>query len=275
MSNPQLYPIFLMAQCLILFLVAEAVLHASGFLAVYIGGLTIGNSRFVHKRSSMHFFDGFSWLAQLLMFFIFGMLIKPAELLPVAGVGIAIGVFIILFARPLAVWACMFPFKKIPAAAKFFVSWVGLRGAVPLIFATYVLAEDIENGSIMFNIVFFIMLVSLLVQGNTVPFVARILKLGEEKTETEKQLSKYDMEFSKNIKTAMTEIAIKAEHLKTGNCLMKMQIPEETLVVMVKRENYYFIPKGNTEIEVGDILFVIADNERTLRRTYRRMGIKY
>jgi cell volume regulation protein A len=231
-------------------------IKGSGFLAAYIGGLTVGNSRFVHKRSSMEFFDGFSWLAQILMFFTFGMLIELEELLPVAVLGLTIGFFIVIFARPLAVFGCMFPFRKIPIKAKFYVSWVGLRGAVPLIFATCVLAAEIENGRIMFNIVLFIMLVSLLIQGTTVPTAANLLGMGEH-LETDNCT-----EHPEDIKSATIEIIVQKEHLKTGNRLMTIQISEDVLVVMVKRKDRYFIPQGSTKIEEGDILFVISDNEQ-------------
>jgi cell volume regulation protein A len=273
MTNDALYPILLLAMCFIIFLVTDLI-NGSGFLAVYIGGLTVGNSRFVHKRSSKNFFDGFAWLAQIMMFFTFGMLVNPAELLPIAALGIMIGIFVIIFARPLAVWSSIGFFRKIPAKAKFFVSWVGLRGAVPLIFATYVLAADIPNGQIMFNIVFFIMLVSLLVQGTTVSFFAKILKLGND-SNADKQVSAFDVEFSEDIKQAMTEITMKKEHLQHGNTLMTMQIPEHTLVVMVRRGNSFFVPKGNTEIQEGDILLMISDNEQAMRETYEKMRVRY
>jgi cell volume regulation protein A len=274
MSNDALYPILLLAISFIIFLLTDIV-HGSGFLAVYLGGLTIGNSRFLHKRSTINFFDGFAWLAQFLMFFTFGMLIKPAELIPVAGLGLTIGFFIILLGRPLSVLTCIPFFKKIPAKAKLYVSWVGLRGAVPLIFATYILASDIEHARVMFNVVFFIMLTSLLIQGTSVSFVARLLKLGENFDKGHKHLAEHGIEFPHEIKTAMTEIVVQSEHLKDGNSLVTMNIPEYTMVVMVRRREQYFVPKGNTEIEVGDILYLISNDERTMRITYRKMGISY
>ena len=272
MSNGALYPIFLLAICLILFLFTELI-EGSGFLAVYIGGLTVGNSRFVHKRSSKNFFDGFSWLAQILMFFTFGMLIDPTKLPLYAGIGITIGLFILIFARPLAVMACIFPFKKTPIKAKIFVSWVGLRGAVPLIFATCILASDMapEKKDIMFYIVFFIMLVSLLVQGNTVSSVANMLKLGDN-SKHPKHSSEAE-KCSEDIKP-MLEITVQKEHLKEGNFLMDMELSEETLIAMVKRGNHYFVPKGDTKIEEGDILLTISEDDEALCETCKNMGIK-
>ena len=271
MSNDALYPIFLLAIMFIIFLIT-GIIKGNGFLAVYIGGLTIGNSQFLHKRSSKNFFDGFAWLAQILMFFTFGMLVNPSELLPVAGLGITIGLFLIFIARPVSVLGCIFPFKRIPVKAKMYVSWVGLRGAVPLIFATCIMASGIENAGTIFNIVFFVMIISLLVQGSTVPFVARFLGL-VEKAESEKNLSALEREFSNDLKSAMAKISIRKEHLIKGNSLIKMQIPENTIVVMIQRGTRYFVPKGNTKIKERDVLFVISDNKKTLKETYKKMGI--
>jgi len=273
MSNDTLYPVLLLTMSFIVFSLTNFI-NGNGFLAVYIGGLVVGNARFIHKRSSKNFFDGFAWLAQILMFLTLGLLVNPSELIPIAGLGLTIGLFMIIFARPLSVWSCLFPFKDIPNKAKFYISWVGLRGAVPIIFATYLLAAKIEHADIMFNVVFFITIVSLLIQGTSVPFIARILGLGEQRKST-KPLSSFDIEFSEDIKSAMTEIAIKKEHLKDGNLLMNMPIPENTLVVMVRRGHRYFIPKGSTEIDAGDILLVISDDEQALRETYQKMGIKH
>jgi cell volume regulation protein A len=272
-SNDSLYPVLLLSMSFIVFFLTD-LLKGNGFLAVYIGGITIGNSRFLHKYLSKSFFDGFAWMAQILMFLLFGMMIKPAELIPVAVVGLTIGLFVLVLARPLAVWGCLFPFKEIPPKAKFYVSWVGLRGAVPLIFATVVFAADIENGKTMFNIVFFVMLVSLLVQGSSVSSVARILGVGKVPAD-DTHFPPEETEMSDNIKSAITEITIEKKHLKEGDSLMTMQIPENTLVVMIKRGGRYFRPKGRTKIEEGDKLLLISDNEKTLCETCKKIGIRY
>ena len=272
LDNHSLYPILLLTLSLIIFSLTDFI-KGNGFLAVYIGGLVIGNSRFMHKRSSKNFFDGFAWLAQILMFLTLGLLVNPSELLPVARLGLIIGFFMIIFARPLTVFICLLPFRKITLKENLYVSWVGLRGAVPIIFATYLLISDIPHANDMFNIVFFITIISLLVQGTSLPFVAHLLGVGE-RVESNKYLHAFDIEFADEIKTAMTEIIIKKEHLKDGKHLVNMQIPENTLVVMVKRDHHYFIPKGNTEIEAGDVLLVISDDEEALKETYKKLGIK-
>ena len=267
-----LYPILLLALSLIIFSLTDAI-HGNGFLAVYIGGLVIGNSRFMHKRTSKNFFDGFAWLAQIIMFLTLGLLVNPSELFPVASVGLIIGFFMIIFARPLTVFACLLPFRKISMKANLYASWVGLRGAVPIIFATYLLTANVPHADIMFNIVFFITLISLLIQGTSVPIVAQLLGVGE-RVDTQKHSHAFDIEFSEEIKSAMAEIPIKKEYLKNGNHLVDLPIPENTLVTMVKRGHHYFIPQGNVEIFPGDVLLVISDDEKALTETFEKLGIK-
>ncbi|MCL2156380.1 MAG: potassium/proton antiporter [Leptospirales bacterium] len=273
LDNDSLYPILLLAMSLIIFALTDFV-KGNGYLAVYIGGLVVGNSRFIHKRSCKNFFDGFAWLAQILMFLTLGLSVNPLELVPILGLGLLIGIFMIVLSRPLTVWICLLPFRKMTMRAKHYVSWVGLRGAVPIIFATYLLTADISHANYMFNIVFFITIVSLLVQGTSVPFVARMLKLSED-SKADQRLSVFDVEFSDDIKSAMTEIVIKKEHLINGNTLLKIPIPDNTLVAMVKRNDFYFIPRGNTEIEVGDVFLIISENEAGIRETYKQLGMSY
>src|SRR5690606_11508202 len=159
-DNRSLDPILVFTFCIFIFSFTYFI-KGNGFLAVYVGGLVIGNSRFVHKRSALNFFDGMAWMSQLLMFLTLGLLVNPSELVPIIVPGIIISILIILVIRPLSVFICLIPFRKMPIKDKAFISWVGLRGAVPIIFAIMVLAADIPNSRLMFNIVFFCTLVSL------------------------------------------------------------------------------------------------------------------
>jgi cell volume regulation protein A len=275
MKNDALYPILLLIMFFLLFSFTE-VSEANGFLAVYIGGVIVGNSRLLHKRSSTNSFNGFTWFAQIIMFLTLGLLVNPSELIPIAGLALAIGFFMIIFARPLAVFACLLPFKKFPAKAKFYVSWVGLRGAVPIIFATYLLAASIENGRTMFNVVFFITILSLLVQGTLVPFIARHLGLVEEDKPLHKPVpTVLGMENPEDIKSAMSEIVIRKQCLRQGNCLLNLPVPDSSLVVMVKRGNHYFIPKGNTVFEPRDVLYVISSDEENMRETCEKLRARH
>ncbi len=247
-------------------------LGGNGYLAVYLGGLIIGNHKIVHRRSTLKFFDGLTWLFQIIMFLALGLLVEPRELLPIAGVGILVGLFMILVSRPLSVFLSLLPFKKLTFRARLFTSWVGLRGAVPIIFATYPWVNDVPQAKMIFNIVFFITILSLMVQGTTVPLFAKWLHLSKL-LPTRPKLKEFDIEFSDDIKSATCEITVNQEMLKQGSNLLNINLPEHTLVVMVKRNERYFIPRGNTHLEEGDSLLVITDNEEAMRETYRQLGV--
>lgn len=244
----------------------------NGYLAVYVGGLMIGNHRVVHRRSTMKFFDGLTWLFQIIMFLTLGLLVNPQDLLPVAGVAVLIGMFLMIVARPFAVFATFLPFRNLTFKAKIFTSWVGLRGAVPIIFATYPWISDVPQAKMIFNIVFFITILSLMLQGTTVSTMANWLGL-TQKALQKRKLKEFDVEFSDEIKSATCEITVDQNILKNGNRLMHVDLPEQTLVVMVKRNQRYFIPRGNTQLEKGDSLLVITDNEEAMRETYKQLGI--
>jgi cell volume regulation protein A len=271
MDNASLYPVLLLMIGIFVF-AATYFLKGNGYLAIYIAGLVIGNSKFVHKRTSMKFMDGFAWMSQILLFLTLGLLVNPAELLEVLLPAVIIAFFMIFFARPLSVFITLLPFRKIGFKDKLYTSWVGLRGAVPIIFAIMPLAEGIEGARWIFNIVFVITIVSLLVQGTSLPLVAKWLKLADKPSKF-KAFEDFDVEFSEEIKSAMTEIEISEETLKYGKDLLEMPLPDKTLVVMVKRDEQYFVPTGQTALYAGDKLLVISDDEEALRETYTNMGI--
>jgi cell volume regulation protein A len=272
LGNDSLYPILIFT-CGIFIFSATYYLKGNGYLAVYVGGLVIGNSKFVHKRSSMKFFDGFAWISQMIIFLTLGLLINPSDLKPVALPALTIGIFMILAGRPLSTFISLLPFRSMKFNEKAFVSWVGLRGAVPIIFAILPLAAGLEKSHLIFNIVFFITLLSLLLQGTTLTTVARWLGLvqtGEDKT----QFQDFDVEFSEEIKSTMTEISLNKAILAQGSRLMDMPLPDQTLAVMVKRGSLYLIPKGNTQLYPGDKLLIITNDENALVETYKNLGIK-
>lgn len=268
-ANASLYPVLLLGFVFFIFSFTE-VLKGNGYLAVYIGGLVVGNSKVVHKRSLTTFFDGFAWLFQIVMFLTLGLLVNPSELLSIAGMGILVAIFMIVAARPVSVFISLLPFRRFTTKARLYVSWVGLRGAVPIIFATYPWLAGIEHSRLMFNVVFFITIVSLLVQGMTVSSMARWLGLetaGERKRD-------FDVDLPDEIKTAMSEIEVIPSALASGNRLMNLSLPDNTLVVMVKRDNHYFVPKGQTVLKESDKLLVISDNDEELKKSLRSLGIE-
>jgi cell volume regulation protein A len=269
LENDALYSVLLVTLMFFLFGLTTFI-GGNGYLAVYIGGLFVGNSQFVHKRSSLKFFDGMTWLVQIIMFLTLGLLVNPSELLPIAGVGIAVGFFMIFVSRPLTVYTCLLPFRKMSLRAKNYVSWVGLRGAVPIIFATYPWVAGIAQAKTIFNIVFFITIISLLVQGTSVSVMAKWLKLAED-APAKRKLTKFDVEIAEEIKSYMGEISIKEEYLANGSRLMDLNVPDNTLIAMVKRDEQFFIPRGNTELKVGDEILVITGDEEALETTYKFM----
>lgn len=154
LMNNSLYQVILLTFLFFTFSITD-LLNGNGYLAVYLAGLVIGNHRIVYKKNIANFFDGLAWLFQIIMFLSLGLLVNPKDLWGVAHIGLLIGIFLIFIARPLAVFLCLLPFRKMTLPGRIFVSWIGLRGAVPIIFATYPLLADIEGASQIFNIVFF------------------------------------------------------------------------------------------------------------------------
>lgn len=270
-DNASLYPILVFTFCIFIFSTTYFI-KGNGFLAVYVAGLVIGNSKFIHKRSSLNFFDGMAWLFQLVMFLTLGLLVSPRELIPIMIPALIISLSMIFITRPLSVFLCLAPFRKMPLKDKSYISWVGLRGAVPIIFAIFILAENVPHARLIFNIVFFCTLVSLLIQGTSLPIIAKWLGLAD-KPQPSTYLADFDIDFSDEIKSVTSEITISDKSLINGNLMMDLSLPDKTLAVMVKRGDHYFIPRGNTKLIVNDKLLIITDDMEALNETYRNMGV--
>lgn len=271
-ENESLYPILVFTSCIFIF-AATYFMHGNSYLAVYIGGLVFGNSKFVHKRSTRNFFDGISWLGQLVMFLTLGLLVNPSELRwnDVVLPGLIISFVMILFSRPLATFVSLLPFKRYSFRDRVFVSWCGLRGAVPIIFAILCRAENVPHADTIFNIVFFCTLVSLILQGTTLPLMARWLKVDDTVVEKNKIVS-FDIDFPEEIKSATSEIEITKRMLSHGVHLMDLCMPENTLAIMVKRNDSFFVPTGKTRLIEGDKLMVITDNNEALEQTLMKLS---
>lgn len=233
----------------------------NGFLAVYVCAVYLGNQDLIHKKKFIKSFDSFAWLMQIVLFLTLGLLVFPSQIVPVLGVGIVISLFLILIARPIGVFSSLAFFKG-QKRGKIFISWVGLRGAVPIVFATYPLIAGAEKANMIFNIVFFISLTSVLIQGTTLPFVARLLNLSIP--ESDKQLTQTDIELSDSIKQMLTEIVIPAGCTTAGKQIVNLGLPKTILISIVKRDDKFITPTGSTQLEVGDKLFVLTENKEDL-----------
>ena len=267
LSNHSLYPVLLLAFFTFSF---TDLIGGNGYLAVYLAGLVLGNNQLTQKRSLTIFFDGFTWLVQIVMFLTLGLLVNLDELLQpdVLMLGCLVGAFMMFIARPVTVFACMAPFRKFTTKARLYVSWVGLRGAVPIIFATYPLLAGTEGARLLFNVVFLVTILSLLVQGTTVSWMANLLGLGyAEKSPA------FGVDVHEDIPSIFTEVLVNESMLQGGATLKEINLPENTLVMMVYRDGDYFVPQGNTELKVGDKLLVISDRGEELESTYKDMGV--
>ena len=262
LENKSLYSVLLLAMVFFIFSFTDLI-RGNGYLAVYIAGLVVGNHKIKFQKSLSTFFDGFTWLFQIVMFLMLGLLVNPSELLGVAILGLMVRVFMILISRPASVFLCMAPFRNFTLKAKMYVSWVGLRGAVPIIFATYPLVAGLEHANLIFNTVFFITIVSLLVQGTTVSPMAKLLKLS-----TDIEEAGFDIDIPEEMKAALTEMEVKADFLAGGNTLKDIKLKPNTLVMMIRRGDNYIVPKGDTEIEVGDKILFISTNAAELPEDY-------
>lgn len=264
-----LYSILLLAFTFFIFSFTD-LLNGNGYLAVYVAGLVVGNHRMMYKKSVVIFFDGLAWLFQIIMFLTLGLLVNPKELMGVSVVALIIGVFMIVAARPLSVFLCLIPFKKVSLKGKSFVSWVGLRGAVPIIFATYPYVAGVPGANEIFNIVFFITIVSLIVQGSSVPYVAKLLGLVAESGEHKD----FAVEMPEDV-AVTSELLVSEGLLGNGRCLCDIPMPEDTMVMMVKRDKKFFIPNAKTELKAGDKLLIVAGKEEELKEAYGRLGIDH
>jgi potassium/hydrogen antiporter len=274
-DNVSLYPILSFTAAIFVYSFTD-ILHGNGFLAVYICGLLIGNSKMIHKRSTLRFFDGFAWLCQILMFLVLGILVDAKELIAwnVLIPGVVISVLMIFFTRPASVFLSLAPLKKVSFRDKLFISWVGLKGAVPIIFAIFPLVAGVPNAKYIFNIVFFITSVSLLVQGTTLAWVARMLRLVDKASINRAKKKEFDLELCSDMGSFTTEITINEAALKHGKTLMELPLPEKAVVVLLKRGGKYIVPTGQTHIFLNDILLIITDDEKVIGQTYKAMAIE-
>ena len=261
LANEALYPIMVLTACIFIFAITHY-LNGNTYLAVYVGGLIIGNSKFSRKRQTKSFFNGLTWLSQLLMFLMLGMMVHPTQLLKlnVWLPGLIISIVMIFIARPAAVFLCMAPFRNYMTRDKLLLSWVGLKGAVPIIFAIMCKAQGVPSADIIFNVVFLCTLVSLLAQGMTLTLVAEHLRLATPPDDT-KRLIHFDLDLPDEIQSTAHELAVTDDMLISGSTLRELTLPPHTLIIMVRRGEDFFVPTGTSVLQTGDQLLVITDHD--------------
>jgi len=252
-----LYPVLVITLMFVTFSATDFI-GGNGFLAIYICAVYLGNQDFIHKKTILKMFDGLAWLMQIILFLTLGLLVFPSQIIPYIGIGLLISLFLIIIARPLSVFLSLI-FFKMKLRRRFYISWVGLRGAVPIVFATYPLLAGIDNANMIFNIVFFISVTSILIQGTTLTIVAKLFHVALP--EKAKPISEIDKFISEIPKAAMKEIEVFTDCYAVNKRIVDLSFPKNAIIAMIKRNGKYITPNGSTIIEANDILLVLSDNE--------------
>ncbi len=257
-----LYPVLVIALMFFTFSATDF-LGGNGFLAIYLCAIYLGNQYLIHKKTILQVFDGMAWLMQIVLFLTLGLLVFPSHIIPVLGLGLLVSAFLMFVARPFAVFACLLPFR-VKLKTITFISWVGLRGAVPIVFATYPLLAGIDKSQMIFNVVFFISLTSVLLQGTTLRFFANRLRVSVP--ERAKQRTPPDIELSDTMKSELTEIEIDDTSNAAGKRILDIGFPRAALIALIKRNGTFITPNGSTVIQPGDTLVIIAENSESLEK---------
>ncbi|MCG3178296.1 MAG: K(+)/H(+) antiporter NhaP [Phycisphaerae bacterium] len=253
-----LYPVLTLATVLLTFGATET-LGGNGFLAVYLAGIICGNADFLHKRSLSRFHDGLAWLMQIAMFLTLGLLVFPSRLVPVIGPGLLLSSFLMLLARPLSVMLCLAG-ARMTFAERVLTSWVGLRGAVPIVLATFPLVAGVPRADTIFHLVFFVVITSVLLQGKSLPIVARWLKLDMPLSRRARPPLELD-QTDGALKAALTDVLVSHGSAAAGKRLIDLGLPRGVLVALVHRNGDYFIPTGSTVLLEDDSIMVLAEPE--------------
>lgn len=252
-----LYPVLAIALMFLTFSVTDF-FGGNGFLAIYICAVYIGNSDIIHKKAILKMFDGISWLVEIVLFLTLGLLVFPSQILPYAGIGIFISLFLMFIARPVGVFISLV-FFKMKMRRRFYISWVGLRGAVPIVFATYPLLAGIDKANAIFNIVFFISVTSVLIQGTTLTKVAEWLHVAlPEKVKPLSEVEKIILDIPKS---SLQEFDVLPDLKVIDKRIVDLKFPSSAFIIMIKRNDKYIRPGGSTTLQAHDVLMVLADKQ--------------
>jgi potassium/hydrogen antiporter len=255
LATPGLYPV-LAASCGLGAFGLAATLGGSGFLAIYLAGIVIGNSRVVFERGTFRFMDGLAWIGQITMFVMLGLLSTPTELVAVAKPALLVSAVLIVIARPVCVVPLLLPFR-FSTREQLLISWVGLKGAVPIILATFPLMFGLPDGRLLFNVVFFVVLVSATLQGWTLPALAERLGLQEAKTPVPS--ASLELLSLRDLNAEIIDYALSPGSRLSGCTVEDLRFPEGAILALISRDGVLIPPKGSTRLQPGDHLFVISD----------------
>jgi cell volume regulation protein A len=242
----------------------------NGFLAVYLAAIVLGSNNFLHKKSIIKFYDGQAWLMQIVMFLTLALLVYPSRIWPIMDIGLLISAVLIFLARPIAVFISL-SFFRMRARDKLFISWVGLRGAVPIVFATYPLISGISKADMIFNLVFFISVSSVMLQGTMIHWVANWLKV--TLPARAKRMSALDHELYDTVRSEFVEIILPGNSGAVGRPIVKLNLPKPALIVLIVRDGKYIQPNGSTILEENDKLLVLANSKEILNDVYKSLGV--
>ena len=250
LDHQGLYPVLTIAAVLTVYAGTSAI-GGNGFLAVYAAGMVMGSRRFVHRASLTRFHDGIAWLMQITMFLTLGLLVFPSQLRPVAVPGLLIAVALALVVRPVSVFIAL-AFTRFSVREKLLVSWCGLRGAVPIILATFPVVAGVPNGGLIFNLVFFVVLVSVLVQGTTIPLAAHWLHVDSPGGRS------FETMLPDRRESELVTISVPEGAQSVGKQVVELGLPADSVILLVYRENGFFAPNGATVLNAGDRLMVLT-----------------
>lgn len=265
----ELYIVLVMAIMFFSFSATDFI-GGNGFLAIYICAVYLGNQELIHKKKILKSFNSSAWLMQIILFLTLGLLVFPSKVVPYIGIGLIISMFLIFVARPLSVFISLLPFK-IQSKSRLFISWVGLRGAVPIVFAIYPLIAGVAKADMIFNIVFFISVTSVLIQGTSLPLVARWLHItlpAELKPKTQT-----DVVLSDGIKSQLTDIVIPEGCPVIGKQIVQLKFPKNATISFIQRDNSYISATGATTLLGNDKLYILAEDENALQDVFNCLCI--